>query len=60
MSFFDEVTSNLDSNLAHTIVPKIIEWNKGKSVVFISHDATLAQYFDTVYKVSDGRIYRDA
>ena len=60
VSFFDEVTSNLDSNLAHRIVPKIIEWNRGKSVVFISHDTTLAQYFDTVYKVRDGRIYPDA
>lgn len=59
ISFFDEVTSNLDSDLAHKIIPNVLKWNKEKAVVFVSHDTSLAQYFDIVYRVKDGVIHRE-
>jgi len=59
VSFFDEVTSNLDAVLAHQLVPNILEWNSDKAVIFISHDKTLAKYFDVIYKVKAGIISRE-
>lgn len=59
VSFFDEVTSNLDEILAHQLVPNILEWNSDKSVIFISHDKSLAKYFDVIYTVKAGVITRE-
>jgi len=54
---FDEITSNLDESLSNNLVIKVLESLKDKTVIFVSHDLSLASNFDTVYEVKNGTIH---
>lgn len=53
---FDEITSNLEQELGHEIVSKILDYAKDEIVIFVSHDRTLEQYFDRTFTVANGEI----
>lgn len=43
---FDEITSALDSETAHTLVQRLIKAGSQKIIIFITHDKSLQNYFD--------------
>ena len=59
ISFFDEVTSNLDEKITHQLVQNLLEWNSDKAMIFVTHDQSLAEYFDTIYSIESGVISRE-
>ena len=55
---FDEATSNMDKTLSHQVIVKLLEYLKNKTVIFVSHDHSLAPHFDTIYEVKNGTILK--
>lgn len=53
----DEPTGNLDSSNAETIVKLLrsLAVEYGKTVIMVSHDPKMAEYFPKVYSMRDGR-----
>ncbi|MEJ1237098.1 ABC transporter ATP-binding protein [Chryseolinea sp. T2] len=57
----DEPTGNLDSSTAQTIFQLFINLSKGgKTVILVTHERELAESFDVVFEMKDGRISQDA
>lgn len=53
----DEPTGNLDSKNAAQVVDLLKALNaEGKTVVVITHDMKVAQQFDRIYEIQDGKI----
>ena len=53
----DEPTGNLDSKTGHTIFELLRTLNKkGKTVVLVTHDNSLAEKADRIIRVADGKI----
>ncbi len=53
----DEPTGNLDSSTSRDIMNLLRQiCNDGKTVVMVTHDATLANFSDRVVELSDGRV----
>jgi len=53
----DEPTGALDSKTAKEIMDIFVELNKkGKTIILITHDPTIASYAHRVIKISDGKI----
>lgn len=53
----DEPTSSLDQNRSKRIIRKILQENKEKTVILITHDPTLTKGFDKVFEVKNQSIY---
>ena len=57
----DEPTGNLDSSSGGDIMSLFEElWHQGRTLVVITHDASLARRASRVVEVHDGRIVRDS
>ncbi|RLI99009.1 MAG: macrolide ABC transporter ATP-binding protein [Candidatus Aenigmatarchaeota archaeon] len=53
----DEPTGNLDSKTGKKIMEGLKEMNKeGKTVILVTHDASLAHYADKIVHIKDGKI----
>ena len=53
----DEPTGNLDSKTGKKIMEGLKEMNKeGKTVILVTHDASLASYADKIVHIKDGKI----
>ncbi len=53
----DEPTGNLDSKTGKKIMEGLKEVNKeGKTVILVTHDASLASYADKIVHIKDGKI----
>ncbi len=57
----DEPTGNLDSKTAELVFELMLQLNReyDASLVVVTHDATLAQRMDTIYKLNDGILETD-
>jgi putative ABC transport system ATP-binding protein len=56
----DEPTGNLDSKTGKKIMENLKEINrKGKTVVVVTHDASLASYADRIINLKDGKIEKE-
>ncbi len=56
----DEPTGNLDSNAGKQIIAMLKNLNqKGKTVILITHDASIARCTDRMIEIQDGRIQAD-
>ena len=53
------MTSNLDKKITHQLVQNLLEWNSDKAMIFVTHDQSLAEYFDTIYSIESGVISRE-
>jgi len=55
----DEPTGNLDSNTAHAVFDTLAALTeRGKTVIYVTHDKELARRADAGIELLDGRIYR--
>lgn len=54
----DEPTGNLDENTAHTVFEMMLDLNRriGTALVMVSHDMSLANKMDTVYRLEVGAL----
>ena len=58
--FADEPTGNLDSKTSHAIVDLLLELvSGGKTLVLITHDASIASRMSRVVTIADGAIVQD-
>ena len=56
----DEPTGNLDSENGDHILKLLLGfWNKGKTLIMITHNETLAESFPRVLRILDGKILYD-
>ena len=57
----DEPTGNLDSENAHSILELLVrlQQQQGRTMVLVTHDATIAQHAKRVLRMLDGRIVSD-
>jgi putative ABC transport system ATP-binding protein len=56
----DEPTGNLDTKTGKTILELFVELNKsGRTVVVVTHDATVASYARRILRLLDGKIVGD-
>lgn len=53
---FDESTSSLDKKSEKDFVQNILELKDEKIILFISHDKSLEQYFDVIYKIQNNNL----
>ena len=51
----DEPTGSLHYEISDVIIKKLIEITNGKTLIVVSHDTRLVQYFDTVIELNRGR-----
>ena len=58
MVLADEPTGNLDENTAHTVFEMMLDLNRriGTALVMVSHDMSLANKMDTVYRLEVGAL----
>lgn len=56
--FADEPTGNLDSNTTREVMQMIrdIVNERHNTVIMVTHDINVAQYADTIVKISDGKV----
>ncbi len=52
----DEVTSNLDKDLAETIINNIKKYSKDKIVIIVTHDVNLRDNFDKIFELKNKRL----
>lgn len=58
--FADEPTGNLDSRAGMEIIEIFQRLNRqGKTIVLVTHDATLARHAGRIVRLSDGRVIED-
>ncbi|MDR3185803.1 MAG: ABC transporter ATP-binding protein [Christensenellaceae bacterium] len=59
--FADEPTGSLDVNTSREIIDKLLDINnkRGKTVIIITHDSSIASEFKRQIKFSDGKIIED-
>jgi ABC-type lipoprotein export system ATPase subunit len=57
----DEPTGNLDSENAHSVLELLLrlQQERGRTMVLVTHDATIAQHAKRVLRMLDGRIVSD-
>jgi ABC-type lipoprotein export system ATPase subunit len=57
----DEPTGNLDSENAHSVLELLVrlQQERGRAMVLVTHDATIAQHAKRVLRMLDGRIVSD-
>ena len=57
----DEPTGNLDSENAHSVLELLLrlQQERGRAMVLVTHDATIAQHAKRVLRMLDGRIISD-
>jgi ABC-type lipoprotein export system ATPase subunit len=57
----DEPTGNLDSENAHSVLDLLVrlQQERGRAMVLVTHDATIAQHAKRVLRMLDGRIVSD-
>lgn len=53
---FDESFSAIDANTSSKIIKNIVEGNKSRKLIFITHNLSLCQFADIIYVLKDGRI----
>jgi len=57
----DEPTGNLDSKTGKNIMDMFCQLHqKGKTLIIVTHDASIASYAQRVVTVHDGKIIRDS
>ncbi|MBT4964303.1 MAG: ABC transporter ATP-binding protein [Francisellaceae bacterium] len=54
--FADEPTGNLDPETGKVVIELIRTVNKVTAIVIVTHDIALAQQFDKIYKIENGRL----
>lgn len=52
---FDEFTSNLDEGIEDKIVKKILQNNKQKIIIIITHRLQILKYTNFAYELNNGR-----
>lgn len=57
---FDEPTSDLDENTKNMIVQSILDFSKDKTSIVITHDPVVAEKFDRIIFIENGKIIEDA
>ena len=57
----DEPTGNLDSENAHSVLDLLVrlQQERGRAMVLVTHDATIAEHAKRVLRMLDGRIVSD-
>jgi ABC-type bacteriocin/lantibiotic exporter with double-glycine peptidase domain len=59
VTLLDEVTSNLDPDTEDALMPALLEYLRGRTVVVVSHRPTTIKHVDRVIKMVDGRVVMD-
>ena len=57
--FADEPTGSLDSRTGVEVMDALLNVRNGRTLVLVTHDATLAQNCDRIVTISDGKILSD-
>jgi ABC-type transport system involved in cytochrome bd biosynthesis fused ATPase/permease subunit len=52
----DEVTSNLDPETEELLVPALLAYLEGRTVVMVSHRPSMLHHFDRVVRLSEGKV----
>jgi ABC-type bacteriocin/lantibiotic exporter with double-glycine peptidase domain len=52
----DEVTSNLDPETEALLVPALLAYLEGRTVVMVSHRPSMLHHFDRVVRLSEGKV----
>ena len=57
--FADEPTGNLDKENAEEVLRLLLETRKvlGQTIIMVTHDLTIAEKADKIYKMTDGHLY---
>ncbi|MBQ9469148.1 MAG: ABC transporter ATP-binding protein [Clostridia bacterium] len=57
--FADEPTGNLDRENADEVLELLLETRKtlGQTIVMVTHDLTIAEKADKIYRMTDGKLY---
>ena len=57
--FADEPTGNLDRENADEVLELLLETRKtiGQTIVMVTHDISIAEKADKIYKMDDGKLY---
>ena len=56
---FDEATNALDETLERSLILKILEQKKDKILIFVTHNESLLQNFDKIYKIKDSKLFEE-
>ncbi len=56
---FDEATNALDETLEKSLILKILDQKKGKILIFVTHNESLLQNFDKIYKIKDSKLFEE-
>ncbi|MDR3208328.1 MAG: ABC transporter ATP-binding protein/permease [Rickettsiales bacterium] len=56
---FDEPTSDLDTNTKRMVINGILDFSKGKTAIVITHDPAVAEQFDRIVFMQEGKIVDD-
>ncbi len=56
---FDESTNSLDEKTEQEFFENFLDFATNKTIIFVSHNQKLKQYFDKVYKIENQKIYEE-
>ena len=57
--FFDEATNALDANNERTILDKLKEFYKGRTVVIVAHRLSTVQNADNIIVLDEGKVIEE-
>lgn len=56
VTLLDEVTSNLDPDTEEALMPALLEYLQGMTVIIVSHRPTTIKHVDRMVKMAEGRV----